>query len=128
MGQALVMQSICRKNFRESSVRPFAAENLCRGACLIDTVVRLAPLELQVAAAEMVDDPSLRTAGEHAGNTYGAGARPAGQRFPAAAFPRSLADFARRDDLDELDIDPGREHRRMLDHRTQTKHQIIGGL
>src|SRR4051794_11707630 len=54
-------------------LRPVAAEDFYGGACLVDGVVPLVPLQVQVAAEEMVDDLALGASCEHAGDANGAG-------------------------------------------------------
>src|SRR5687768_3220692 len=98
---------------------PLARKNLNGWPGHVNAVVRLAPLQLQVAAAKVVDDPPLRSPREHPGDADGAGPRPASERLAAAALPCPLPHFGRRKHLDEFDIDTGRKRRRMLDFRPQ---------
>src|SRR5262245_14820503 len=95
-----------------NSLRPVACEDLCGGAGHVNAIVRFAPFEVQVAAAEVVDNSPLSSSGKHAGYADRAGPGATGQRFAAAALPRSLTDLAGRKNLDEFDVDPGRKHRR----------------
>src|SRR5262245_18952845 len=110
-----------------TSLGPFARKDFnCRPG-LIDAAVGLAPFEFEVAAAEVVEDAALGAAGEDASDADGAGAGAAGERFAAAAFPRALADFGWRNDLDELDVHAGREHGVVFDLRAEAEHQFVGG-
>ena len=53
---------------------PLTAEDLNGWTCLIDAVVPFVPFQFQVAAAEMINDPPLSAAGEHAGHADSTGA------------------------------------------------------
>src|SRR5687768_3295889 len=63
-----------------SLVTPLPAEDLGRGAGHVHVVVRLPPLDRQVAAGEVEEGLAVGAAGEDGGDEDGAGAGAAGER------------------------------------------------
>src|SRR6187200_1963401 len=109
------MQSLCPSGRR--LLRPLARKDFRRISRHIDAIVRLAPFEFEIAAAEVIDNLPLGTAGKHSGHANRARPCPARQRLSAPSFPRALADFTRRKNLDEFDVYAGWKRRRLLDLR-----------
>src|SRR5262245_3179598 len=113
------MQSSCLATL--TLRRPLACKDFRRWPRHINAVVRLAPFEFEIAAAEMVDDPPLRPPCEHTRHADGTRSSAAGQRLAAPAVPSPLPDLAGRADLNELDVHARRKHRGVLDFRPQTQ-------
>ena len=72
---------------RDVMIGPFAAEDLDGRAGHVDVIVRLGPVQLQVAAGQMGRDLRRRSARQHAGDGHGTRPGAARQRLAGAAFP-----------------------------------------
>src|SRR5262245_39731907 len=75
------------------SIRPLTREDFYCRPGFIDAAIRLAPLEFEIATAQMIDDSPLGSARENTCHANGASPGSAGQGLTTSALPSPLPDL-----------------------------------
>lgn len=102
------LRDVCREivYYPGSSIGPVAGEDFDGGACHVDAIVILRPVQLEVAAGEVCGGDVFASAGEDGCDEAGTGACSAGEGDAGASLPCSHVEFGGGEDLDEMGVDP----------------------